>query len=236
MYEEKNNMDRENFVQLEPSLISAQWAKMGEEAVSCCHAGIKVLHLDIMDGHFVPNLTMGPDMVRAIRENVCSKTVLDVHLMLYNPCNFVDVFKKAGSDEMTFHLEAVQCAGDVIDCMRDHYVNVVGLAIQPETSDSKVLRYLSKLDKVLVMTVSAGFGGQKFLPEMLKKVSFLRKEAHRMGKMLHIQVDGGINYETAMKSVEAGANRLVSGSHFFAQKDRREACQMYSTILRKFSL
>lgn len=216
------------FVQMEPSLIAADWAKMGEEAKSCVEAGAEILHLDVMDGHFVRNLTMGPAMVLAIRKAV-PQAVLDVHLMIYNPDDYVEEFIKAGADEITFHLEATEEVEHIIQ-----YIRVcgkkVGLAIKPETTETLLLKYLDKVDKILIMTVEPGFGGQSFMPEMLEKVSFLRESARRLNISVDIQVDGGIDYETGRKSVEAGANRLVTGTHFFKQTDRKEAVRKYNEL------
>ncbi len=219
------------FIEIEPSMIAADWARMGEEAKSCFDAGAKILHLDVMDGHFVPNLTMGPAMVRAIRRAV-PEMILDVHLMIYNPDDYVEKFIEAGADEITFHLEATEEVEHVL-----HYIRTCGkrggLAIKPETTETLLLKYLDKADKVLIMTVEPGFGGQQFLSDMLEKVSFIRNSAEKLGLTIDIQVDGGINYDTGRKSIEAGANRLVTGTHFFEQPDRKEAMRKYNA-LREF--
>jgi ribulose-phosphate 3-epimerase len=215
-------------IYIEPSMIAADWSRMGEEAKSCFDAGIEILHLDVMDGHFVPNLTMGPALVAAIRRAV-PKMILDVHLMIYNPDDYVERFIQAGADEITFHLEATEEVEHVLN-----YIRVAGkkagLAIKPETTETLLLKYLDKADKFLIMTVEPGFGGQEFLPDMLDKVRFLRENATKLGIEIDIQVDGGINFDTGRKSIEAGANRLVTGTHFFKQKDLAKAVVQYNEL------
>ncbi len=215
-------------IYIEPSLIAADWGRMADEARSCYDAGVEILHLDVMDGHFVPNLTMGPALVKAIRKAV-PKMILDVHLMIYNPDLYIEKFIEAGADEVTFHLEATE---EVEHCL--NYIRVcgkkAGLAIKPEMTETILLKYLDKAEKLLIMTVEPGFGGQEFMPEMLDKVKFLRDSANKLGIEIDIQVDGGINYETGKLSIEAGANRLVTGTHFFMQKDRKEALRNYNEL------
>lgn len=208
-------------VQLEPSMIAADWARFGEEARACKEAGAEILHLDVMDGHFVRNLTMGPDMVGAIRRAVPG-VLLDVHLMIYSPEDYIEAFVRNGADEITFHLEATEEVEFNLSYIRKCN-RKAGLAIKPETSETLVLKYLDQADKILVMTVEPGFGGQEFMPEMLDKVEFLREQANKLGLDIDIQVDGGIDYETGKQSVLKGANRLVSGAFFFKQKDRKAA-------------
>jgi ribulose-phosphate 3-epimerase len=216
--------------EIEPSMIGADWARMGEEAKACARAGAKVLHLDVMDGHFVPNLTMGPQMVAAIKKAV-PEMILDVHLMMYNPDGYIESFVAAGADEITFHSEATEEIEHVIEYIHK-CGKKVGLAIKPETSVSLLLKYMDKVEKLLVMTVEPGFGGQEFMPDMLEKVQFLRETADKLGISVDIQVDGGINYETGRLSVEAGANLLVAGTHFFIQPDRKEAFSKYMGLSR----
>jgi ribulose-phosphate 3-epimerase len=215
----------------EPSMISADWARMGEEAKALVDAGAEILHLDVMDGHFVPNLTMGPQLVKAIRKAV-PNAVLDVHLMMYNPDDYVEKFLESGADEITFHIEATEEVEHIIN-----YIQVAGkkagIAIKPETTETILLKYLDKADKILIMTVEPGFGGQAFMPDMLEKVKFLRDSARKLDISIDIQVDGGINFETAKLSLEMGANRLVTGTHFFSQSSKKAAMTEYNE-LRKF--
>lgn len=219
-----------DFIQIEPSMISADWAEMGKEAKCLEEAGIEILHLDVMDGHFVPNLTMGAQMVRAIKRSV-PRMILDVHLMIYRPDDYIEMFVQAGGDEITFHLEATEEVAHTIDYIRTCGKSP-GLAIKPETSPTLVIPYLEQLDKVLVMTVEPGFGGQSFMPKMLKKVELLRQIAKERGLTLDIQVDGGIDLKTGKEAILAGANRLVTGTSFFQEKDRKKAANSFNTLKR----
>ena len=222
-----------------PSILSADFAHIADEVKKLEAEGVDGIHIDIMDGHFVPNLTMGPAMVSAIKRN-CS-LFLDVHLMIYNPFDYIEAFVKAGADRITFHFEATEDVEDTIDFIRKCNVEV-GLAFNPETSMSMIPKYLDKVDLVLLMTVNPGFSGQEFIEDVLDKISFVRQICTSMnilkgGKVLddktpkeknipmQIQVDGGINEETAKKCLEAGADVLVSGSYLFSQNDRKHAIQ-----------
>lgn len=220
-------MEKE-FIQIEPSLIAADWGHLSQEAEACLKAGAKILHMDVMDGHFVKNFTMGPDIVAAIKRTV-PELILDIHLMIYSPDDYIERFVAAGAEEITFHFEATEDIEYCIDYIRKSGKKV-GLAINPETPAEVVLKYLSDVDKVLVMTVHPGFGGQKFMENMLDKVFFLREEASKEDLKLNIQVDGGINFETAGLCIQKGANRLVTGSHFFQQKSKEEAFKTYNNL------
>lgn len=220
-------MDK-HFIHMEPSLIAADWARMGEEAALCQKAGVQILHLDVMDGHFVRNFTMGPDLVRAVKRSVPSM-ILDIHLMIYSPEEYIEPFVKAGANEITFHLEATEDLAYTIEYIRRCNCKA-GLAIRPETSASLVLKYLEVLDKVLIMTVEPGFGGQAFLKKMLDKVKFIREAAERIGKKIDIQVDGGIDLTTGEESILAGANRLVCGTYFFNCSDRKDVVKKFNEL------
>jgi ribulose-phosphate 3-epimerase len=219
---------KRHLIQCEPSLIAADWGRFAEEAELCVAAGSEILHLDVMDGHFVPNLTMGPDMVAAVKLAV-PQAILDVHLMIYNPDRYIENFVKAGADEITFHIEATEEVEHTIQYIRTCNRSP-GIAIRPETSEDILLPYLPLVDKVLVMTVEPGFGGQAFLPKMLSKVERLHKLARQHKLSFAIQVDGGITYETGKKCVEKGATRLVMGSDYFRQKDRKKAVAHYNEL------
>lgn len=227
-------------VQICPSILSADFGKLSDEAKRLEHAGADAIHIDIMDGHFVPNLTLGPKAVAAIRRS--THLFLDVHIMIYNPYDYIETFVQSGADRITFHFEATEDVEDTIDFIRK-CGKKAGLAFRPETSFSMVEKYLGKCDLILLMTVSPGFGGQKFMPEVLEKVRLAREFCDRHGirqsgivqpgltlPPFDIQVDGGINYETAKASVEAGANVLVSGDFFFKQLDLKQAVEQFHKL------
>ncbi len=217
-------------IQICPSILSGDFGRLAEEAKRIEKAGADAIHIDIMDGHFVPNLTLGPKAVEAIRG--VTSIFLDVHIMIYNPFDFVERFVKAGADRITFHFEATEDVEDTLAFIRK-CGKKAGLAFRPETSFSMVPKYLTQCDLVLLMTVSPGFGGQKFMPDVLEKVKltreFCEKGGIRQGGIVakpgitmppfDIQVDGGINAETARDCVKAGANVLVSGNYLFHQPD-----------------
>lgn len=218
----------DSFYQLEPSMIAANWGALAEDAKRCESAGISMLHLDVMDGMFVKNLTMGPDIVSAIKQAV-PNMILDVHLMIYQPENYIERFIEAGADEVTFHIEATEEIGYCLDYIQKANKKA-GLAIKPGTSENLLLKYLDGVDKLLVMTVEPGFGGQSFMEDMLPKVQFLRKKAEENKFKIDIQVDGGVNLETGKKCVDAGANRLVCGSYFFKQDDISQIHKQFQDI------
>ena len=218
----------DSFFQLQPSMIAANWGAMAEDAKRCEKAGIRILHLDVMDGMFVQNLTMGPDMVSAIKKAVPS-LILDVHLMIYQPESYIERFIEAGADEITFHIEATEEINYCLDFI--HKANrKAGLAIKPGTSENLLLKYIDGIDKLLVMTVEPGFGGQSFMEDMLPKVEFLRKKADENKLKIDIQVDGGVNLETGKKCLCAGANRLVAGSFFFLQEDLSQIHKQFQAL------
>jgi ribulose-phosphate 3-epimerase len=222
-------------IQVCPSILSGDFGRLSDEAKRLEQAGADAIHIDIMDGHFVPNLTLGPQAVAAIRRS--TRLFLDVHVMIYNPFDFVEAFIQAGADRITFHFEATEDVEDTIDFIRK-CGKKVGLAFRPETSFSMIPKYLYMVDLILIMTVSPGFGGQKFMPEMLDKVRAAREYCDRHGIRegglvkpgLHlapfdIQVDGGITQETGRACIEAGANVLVSGNYLFTQSDMKKAIE-----------
>src|SRR3990167_1464494 len=206
-------------VELEPSLIAADFARIGEEVQSVVDAGAHLLHLDVMDGLFVPNFTMGPSMVAAVKR-VAPELVLDVHLMIYAPELHIDSFIDAGADEITFHIEATEHVEEALRHIKKRGC-AAGLALRPVSGAGLIERLLPLADKILVMTVEPGFGGQAFMPKMLEKVRQVRSLAQTMGCNIDVQVDGGINAKTGKECVVAGANRLVAGTYFFSHSDRR---------------
>ena len=203
-----------------PSLLAADFANLESELKRIEEGGADLLHLDIMDGHFVPNLTMGPPVISAIRK--ISKLPFDVHLMLTDPIKYVEPFCKAGADLITFHIECDNDADEVISAIRKQGVSV-GISVKPKTPASAIEKYLDKIDLVLVMSVEPGFGGQSFMSEVVPKIAEIRQMADKVNPSLHVEVDGGIDGKTVNSVVPAGANMLVAGTAVFRAPDGAKA-------------
>lgn len=214
-------------VKVAPSILSANFAKLGEEIKDVEVGGADLIHVDVMDGHFVPNITIGPLIVDAIRP--ITKLPLDVHLMIENPDHYIEAFAKAGADFITVHQEACIHLHRTLHLIKSYGVKA-GVVLNPATPVEMIQHVIEDCDMVLLMSVNPGFGGQKFIPSVVPKIRQLKRMIIEKGLQTEIEIDGGINRETAKLCVEAGADVLVAGSAIYNQEDRKKAIEEMKAV------
>ena len=215
-------------IKIAPSILSADFSKIGEEVKAITENGADVIHLDVMDGNFVKNISFGPKFIKDVRPY--SKAVFDAHLMILNPQNYVDRFADAGADIITVHHEA--CGDNLLNVLKQiKSLNVkCGAVINPDTPVEKIKNVIEYCDMILLMSVFPGFGGQKFIPEVLPKIEEVANHINKLGLDIDVEIDGGITKDNVKSVKDAGANVIVAGSTVFNEKDRRKIIEELRTI------
>ena len=203
-------------IQISPSILSADFSQLGNEIKRLNEAGADMIHVDVMDGHFVPNLTIGPPVIKALKKN--SLVPFDVHLMISPVHKYIEAYAIAGADIITIHPEATENLQNSIDKIKE-FKKKVGVSLNPETKVDVIKNFLNKVDLVLIMSVNPGFGGQKFMPEVLNKIKELVDIREKEKLSFDIEIDGGINFDNSKLAIKAGANILVSGTTIFKSND-----------------
>ena len=205
-----------SLIKISPSILSADFSKLGEEITALEKAGADYIHIDVMDGHFVPNITIGPEVIKRLRP--ITKLTFDVHLMIKPVDNFIKDFAEAGADIITVHPEATKNLSQTIKLVKS-FGKKVGVSLKPESPISLITPHIDQVDLILIMSVNPGFGGQKFMPEVLDKMKTLKNIVEERKLNIDIEIDGGINFNNSKKAKDSGANILVSGSTVFKENN-----------------